>query len=245
LRFLKTRPEPENCVASEAKGESSLPEERLWQPVTVKWFAAIFGASVAYAIVRYHFAKGVAWNHFPLFILNKAVSLAAVLFIASCYLIGRVFRWHNHDPKLKLTVMKFCGLTGFSLASLHALFSMCLLGPAYYAKFFAEDGRLNVTGELGLAAGIVALWALAIPAISTLPMMPKAIGGIRWKRAQRMGYLCLALVTVHMLAFGLQGWFTPNLWPGNMPPISLLALIAACIPLLVKLWQLLRKRNSR
>ena len=123
---------------------SDLPENRLWQPVTAKWFYAIFGAALAYSILRYHITSEVAWTHFPLFILNKATSLAAVIFVACSYLIGRVIRWHNNDPKLKLVVIKFCGLMGFSLAAIHAFFSVCLLTPAYFAKFFADDGRLNL-----------------------------------------------------------------------------------------------------
>ena len=214
---------------------SRLPEGRLWQPVTAKWFAVIFGAAVAYSILRYHIASDVSLTHFPLFILNKATSLAAVIFIASSYLIGRVIRWHNSNPKLKLVVIKFCGLMGFSLAAIHAFFSVCVLTPAYFGKFFADDGRLNLVGELGLAVGIVALWAVAIPAITTLPMMPKALGGIRWKRSQRMGYLCLALVVAHMVVFGHKGWMTPQKWQWGLPPISMLAVIAAAVPLLVKL----------
>jgi len=164
--------------AAERK-ESNLPEDRLWQPVTAKWFAVIFGVSLGYAVLRYHATGEYGWNHFPLYILNKATSLAAVGFVACSYLIGHVFRWHNHEPGIKLVVIKFCGLMGFSLAAIHAFFSVCLLNPAYFSKFFLEDGRLNLTGELGLAVGVVALWALAMPAITTLPMMPKAIGGIR------------------------------------------------------------------
>ena len=136
---------------------SSLPEDRLWQPTTAKWFGVVFGAALGFSILRYHITSEVAWAHFPLFILNKATSLAAVVFVACSYLIGRVIRWHNHDPKLKLVVIKFCGLIGFSLAAIHAFFSVCLLTPAYFGKFFAEDSRLNLVGELGLAVGIVAL----------------------------------------------------------------------------------------
>lgn len=218
----------------------TLPENRLWQPVTIRWFAVIFGASLLYAVVRYHIAGSVEWQHFPLFILNKATSLAAVIFVACSYLIGRVIKWHNDDPKLKLAVIKFCGLMGFSLAAIHAFFSICILTPAYFGKFFADDGRLNVVGELGLAVGIVALWALAMPAITTLPMMPKAIGGVRWKRSQRMGYLCLVLVVAHMVVFGLRGWLAPDTWPWGLPPISLIAVTAAAIPIVVKTWSAIR-----
>jgi len=71
---------------------SNLPENRLWQPVTAKWFYIVFGAALAYSILRYHFSGEVAWTHFPLFILNKVTSLAAVIFVACSYLIGRVIR---------------------------------------------------------------------------------------------------------------------------------------------------------
>ena len=202
--------------------------------MTAKWFYYVFGIAVAYSILRYHIAGDVSWAHFPVFILNKATSLAAVIFVASSYLIGRVIRWHNQDPKIKLVVIKFCGLMGFSLAAIHAVLSLCLLTPAYFAKFFAADGRLNLQGELGLAVGVVALWALAMPAVTTLPTMPKAIGGIRWKRSQRMGYLALALIVAHMIAFGWKGWMSPSDWPSGLPPISMLAVIAAVIPLVVK-----------
>jgi len=56
-------------------------------------------------------------------------------------------------------------LIGFSLAALHAIAAFCLLTPAYFASVFSEDGRLNVEGELRLAVGLVALWALSLPAI--------------------------------------------------------------------------------
>lgn len=213
---------------------TDLPEDRLWQPVTARWFAAVFGAALAYAVVRYHLAGDVAWGHLPLFILNKAAALAAVIFIACSYLIGPVIRWHNRDPR-KLVIVKFCGLMGLSLAAMHMVMAVCLLTPAYFGKYFQDGGRLDAIGELGMATGIVALWALAMPGIATLPGMAKAIGGKRWKRSQRMGYLCLVLVVAHLVVLGWQGWMTPARWNAGLPPISLLAVIAAAIPLAAKL----------
>ena len=221
-----------------------LPEDRLWQPVTGRWFAVLFGGSLAYAVLRYHIAGDVSWAHFPLFILNKATALAAVFLVACSYLLGPVIKLHQHDAKLKLVVVKFCGLMGFSLAFIPAFFSVFLLTPSYFGKYFADDGRLNVQGELGMATGVVALWALAIPAITTLPKMAKEIGGIRWKRTQRLGYLCLILVFGHMVALGWKGWMAPEKWPWGLPPISLLAAIAAAFPVLVKLQRVLAKRRS-
>ncbi len=213
---------------------SSLPADRLWQPTTAKWFAAVFGGALVYAIIRYHLAGDVAWAHFPLFIVNKATSLAAVFFVAGSYLVGKVIHWHDHDKALRLVVIKFCGLVGFFLAGIHALLSLSLLSPAYYGKYFDPDGRLNLEGEVAMVVGVVALFMLMGPAITTLPMMPKAIGGQRWKRNQRLGYVALFLVVVHLVALGFEGWLAPAGWNGGLPPISLVAVLAALVPLLVK-----------
>ncbi|MEM7137543.1 MAG: hypothetical protein AAF500_13235 [Myxococcota bacterium] len=213
---------------------SSLPENRLWQPTTARWFGVIFGGSVAYAILRYHLAGDVEWRHFPLFILNKATAMAAVVFVACSYLIGKVIRWLDHDKRLRLVVTKFCGLMGFSLACIHAVLSLCILTPAYFAKYFDTVGQLNLQGELGMTTGAVALFFLSSPAITTLPMMPKAIGGKRWKRAQRMGYVSLILVVAHLVVLGLKGWLAPGHWPAMIPPISLVAVTAALIPIVVR-----------
>ncbi|MEM6570589.1 MAG: hypothetical protein AAF726_21565 [Planctomycetota bacterium] len=214
--------------------EPDLPAHRLWQPTTARWFFALFGASLAYAIVRYHLAGDVAWDHFPLFILNKATSLASVFFVASSYLIGKTIRRYDDDPALRLVVIKFCGLMGFFLAAVHAFMSFLLMRPAYFAKYFADDGRMNLTGELGMTLGIVALFFLLSPAVTTLPTMPKALGGWRWKRSQRVGYVALTLVAAHLVVLGLQGWLHPAKWSGGMPPISLVALVGAVVPLVVK-----------
>jgi DMSO/TMAO reductase YedYZ heme-binding membrane subunit len=217
-----------------AKKATPPPKDRLWQPVTVKWFAVVFGGSLAYAILRYHLAGDVSWEHFPLFIMNKATALAAVIFVASSYLVGPLFRWHNRSPR-KLVIIKFCGLMGLSLAAIHAALAVCILSPAYFGKYFEPDGRLNWIGELGMTVGVAALWALTMPAIATLPMMAKELGGWRWKRGQRMGYLCLLLVVAHMLVLGLRGWLNPAGWPLGLPPISLFAAAVAGVALLVKI----------
>jgi DMSO/TMAO reductase YedYZ heme-binding membrane subunit len=194
----------------------------------------VFGFSLAYAVVRYHFAGEVPWRHFPLFTLNKATSLAAVIFVSSSYLIGKIIRWHNRDKALRLVVIKFCGLMGFFLAAVHAFFSLCLLSPAYYGKYFDNGGRLNLQGEIAMTVGVLGLFFLLSPAVTTLPMMPKAIGGWRWKRTQRAGYVALALVVVHLVVLGVAGWLAPASWHGGIPPVSLVAVVVALVPLLVK-----------
>ena len=218
---------------------SSIDQEgsRLLQPFTFRWLALLLGIPLTYAVIRYHVFQGVGWEHFPLFIANKALSLSAVLFIATSYLIGKTLKVYEGDFGKRLILIKFCGLMGFSLAAIHAFMSMLLFSPHNYPKFFTEATRLNLTGELAMVFGVLSLWCLAIPAITSLPFMYDAIGSDRWQRGQRMGYLALALAAGHTLVMGLSGWLAPQGWPASLPPISMVAFIAAVSPLLVKvLW---------
>jgi DMSO/TMAO reductase YedYZ heme-binding membrane subunit len=123
---------------------------------------------------------------------------------------------------------------GFFLAGVHAFFSLALLSPAYYSKYFDEVGRLNLQGEIAMSVGVLALFCLLGPAVTTLPMMPKAIGGVRWKRNQRLGYIALLFVVVHLAFLGFNGWLAPGDGHGGIPPISLVAVVAAVVPLLVR-----------
>ena len=157
-------------------------EDRLIQPFTVRWLVLLLGVPMTYAIVRYHVLSGVDWSHFPLFIANKGVALAAVFFIATSYLIGKTLRVYESDSEKRLVLIKFCGLIGFSLASIHALMSMLLISPHYYPKFFLESGQMNLNGELSIVFGVLSLWCLAITAITSLPFMYDAVGAERWLR---------------------------------------------------------------
>ena len=103
-----------------------------------------------------------------------------------------------------------------------------------WLEYFEPDGRLNLEGELGMTVGVFALFFLMSPAITTLPMMPKALGGRRWKRTQRVGYLALGLVAVHLVVLGVKGWMSPSDWTAGLPPISLLAFVAAVVPFVAK-----------
>jgi len=210
-------------------------ESRLIQPFTLRWSVLLMGVPLTYAIVRYHVFAGVDWSDFPLFIANKAFSLAAVFLIAASYCIGKLVHRYDNDPGKRLVLIKFCGLMGFSLAAMHAFMALLLFSPAYYPKFFHDTGRLNLVGELSMVLGVMSLWCLAITAITSLPFMYDAVGADRWQRGQRLGYMSLFLAAGHTLVMGWSGWLVPAGWPGALPPISLVAFIVATVPLLTKL----------
>lgn len=209
-------------------------ESRLLQPYTVRWLAPTVAIAFVYAILRYNVFSGVEWVHFPLFITNKALALAAVFLIALSYLLGKFKSIGKDNPRKKLILIKSCGVMGFALASMHAFAGLLLMSPLYYAKFYADDGRLNLTGELSLMFGVFALATLSIAAVASLPFMYDAIGPQRWRRAQSTGYWTLALACGHLIVMGRENWLDPASWPGSMPPVSLVALTAAMTALVTK-----------
>lgn len=199
-----------------------------------RWFGLIFGVALAYAVVRYHVFKGVEWIHFPLYVMNKAVSLAAVALIGASYLAARRLPVLEQEPDKRAVLVRFLGLSGFALAAAHVVMSLALLSPAYYEKLFGA-GKMNLAGELSMLFGVAALWFLSAPVLTSLPNMEEALGSRRWRKSQRLGYLAQAAVAGHVLVMGVSGWFTPAEWPGTMPPITMLAFVAALIPLLARL----------
>ena len=59
-----------------------------------------------------------------------------------------------------------------------------------------------------------------------------------------MGYLTLILVVGHLVILGLKGWLAPKGWQAGIPPISLVAVSVALVPLLVKR-RLIREKQKR
>jgi DMSO/TMAO reductase YedYZ heme-binding membrane subunit len=218
-------------VTEQTSGEVS---ERLLQPATTRLFLLVMGPCLIYAGIRYHVVEGVPLTHAPLYILNKAISLGGLAFLAISYLVGKVAGLRWDERQLELVVIKFCGLMGFSLIVAHVLMSLALLDPAYYAKLYA-GARFNLTGELSLSLGVFALWCFTLPAITSLPYMYDELGADRWLRAQRTGYAGLMLAAGHVLVMGVMAWLRPGDWPAALPPITALAFVVAMIPLVVRL----------
>lgn len=156
--------------------------------------------SIAYATLRYNLCKGVPWSDWPVFIVNKAAALSALILLV----VFAVQKARGREQGL-------AGLmaTAFSLALLHVALSLCILNPTYFPIMFAQ-GLLTAQGGLSLLAG-----ALCIVGFYR-----------RWLLLPKM----CALIGVHALLLGYVNWSAPAAWPGFLPPISLISfLLAGCI----------------
>jgi len=181
----------------------------------------IFG--LAYAVVRYHIMGPVPWKDFPLFILNKGLSLSAFLLLTFNFGFGPLRSLGVKVPEGWLNARKALGMTGFLLVLIHALISFMLFSPDVYGKFFEPDGTLTLLAGLSMLGGILAfvvLWAFNL-SFQTHLREDKAF--IQFITSRRFMLVALILGGVHLFFMGYEGWLNPSGWHGGIPPVSLVA----------------------
>lgn len=207
-----------HSVAS-APPPAASPAETRGARVGALWVApvAIGGAMGAYAWVRYIVFKGVGVEHAPLFLVNKVLGFTGLALIA----LALNARRFSSQPALADARSRFWGQLGLALSVGHALASAFLVHPAYFADWFAADGRLVWRAEVSLLLGIGGFVALA-----WLARRPPTL------RALAAGVL--TLVGLHAFFLGYTGWLQPASWPGYLPPITLWSAAVA----LLGLWAL-------
>ena len=114
---------------------------------TATYVILVFPFTLIYSIVRYNIFKDVPWTDLPLYVMNKALSFAAIIYITT-YLILDKKDHHELGTKIR----KYAT----NLVFIHLTISLIILTPSYYQKFF--DGmKFNMIGQLSLLAGVVAL----------------------------------------------------------------------------------------
>ena len=211
----------------------SLKEEKYLNTLNIRWLTGVLLFFMLYATLRYIVLKGVDPIHFPLYIFNKVISISGIFFLALSYTFGKIGWLRFQDKTIHVQFIKFTGLIGFSLSAIHVFMSLLIISPAYFPKFYEGD-MMNLKGELSMLMGVFSLYFFTIPAITTIPFMQKAVGIKKWQKGQRMGYFGLLTALVHTGVMGFSSWFDIDKWPGYLPPITLIGVTLAFIPLFIK-----------
>jgi hypothetical protein len=169
--------------------------------------AAVVAGSTMYASARYHVFSNVPWTDWPMYTLNKAFGLSALVLLVVA--VARR-RWR---PELPIgRTMLAAGV----LFGMHVLVSLALLSPAYYPKLFS-GGKLSALAGTALVLGAIATAALAAGA----KPRPQETAD---EKARGLALLACA-VGAHGALPGVANWLEPSTWPGFLPPITLVAFV--------------------
>jgi hypothetical protein len=180
---------------------------------------------VAYAILRYHILGPVDWDDFPFFILNKGISLAALILLVFNFSLGPLKNIGLPVPGSWLSARKILGMTGFLLALIHALMSFMLFSPAIYSKLFEADGSLTLFAGLSMLGGVLSFVVLWGYNLSFQTQLREEKAFIQFITSRKFLLLAMLLSAVHLFFMGFKGWLSPSGWHGGLPPISLVAFV--------------------
>lgn len=161
-------------------------------------------AALLYATLRYNVLKHVPWADWPTYIVNKAFGVSSLILLALS-----AFRWSVGKPAGKPLMLWSGGLAGA-----HVVLSLILLNPEYYPKFFAGT-KFNAVASFSMLFGVLAFALQELGARKSQHWSPTA---------KRIALALLAvLIGVHAALTGIPGWFVPAMWPGGLPPITLVS----------------------
>lgn len=168
----------------------------------------IFCFCLVYTFVRYAYFGTVEVAHWPAFLLNKTISFYAVAVLcwsAWCYQQG------------KLDQSKKMGRVVWHSVIIHIGLSLTLISPAYYQKFFSENG-FTLYGEIIMLLGVLAAYSFW--------QIPKFAHSLAHQHRIKLAACLFALG--HLIPMG-SSWLEPATWHGTMPPISLLSAVCCLL----------------
>ena len=177
------------------------------------WKIGIF--SVIYAVVRYVAFTPKYADHIPGFIFNKAVGMAASLFLV-CAFWSKCRGWiENANTYFRAT---------FVAVVIHIPLSLVLLNPGYFPEFFVNDGStLKFWGEMVIlcgALGLALLWQNNRARLS-LPSQ------------QKLEIALLAVLFCHVGSMGICRGVNISAKHAYLPPMWLLSLVGISVGLWV------------
>lgn len=191
----------------------------------LKSVGTILIISIGYAVLRYNVAGTVAWKDLPIFILNKGVSLAAIVLLTFSFTIRPLLSLGFPALYFGLEGRKILGISGLLLTIFHVLLSFLIFNPQYYPKFFDSDNSLSVIGNFSLLAGMASFMILGLYhwCFRNRSKNKEMLIDIITSKEFLLGLLFL--LGVHLFFMGYSTWFHPSKWHGGLPPISLISFV--------------------
>lgn len=191
--------------------------------------------SISYTILRYHIVGITAWSQFPVYILNKGLSLTGFILLAINFSLGPLNNIGAGIGDRWLSIRPSLGVSSFLLIFTHLFLSLILLNPANYQKFFLENGALTTNGGLSMLAGVIAFITLWIYTISFQTFLKEDKAFIKFITSRKVILIAMVFTAAHFFFMGYQGWLTPQKWPGGLPPITLISFVIFIVSYIINL----------
>jgi len=182
-----------------------------------------FILSIGYAIVRYHILGEVAWKDLPFFILNKGISMSALILLAFNFTFGPLKNLGAPIPNSWLRSRRIIGIVGFIQVFVHVIMSLMLFNPTVFAKYFEQNGTMTLITGLSMIAGVLAFIFLWIYNVSFNAAFRKDKDLISFITSRKVLLSAMLFSGAHLVFMGYNGWLNPGGWLGGLPPISLVA----------------------
>lgn len=224
---MNETPQPHNAPVK--KNSTS---QRIWLN-TVIFSIFLFVILCAYYLIQGHSSD--------LFSLNILLAITGMVLIGLSYaLSGITYFWNFADSKL--IYRKQLGLAGFYLVLVHATFSFMNYffipnspKPQFELGYTWNVAGIGISNIFAFIAGVTALAIFLFIALISTQYAMMALGGIRWRKYLRLGYIAYFIIVIH---FGLKRYNEWAAWLSvrvGLPPLSLLLLIFVAFVLLLRL----------
>jgi hypothetical protein len=164
--------------------------------------AVIFIVSFCYTLARRFLVEGAAINKSTGYVFNSSLAFTSAILIAASFL-----SWEIRQKK-------FFGLVGLCFAAVHAFVSLRLFDLVPVLTIFVKSGKITFDFELAVLCGIFAICIFL--ALSFIHNKMFAFAG-------------LVFLIWHVFIMGYESWLKVAGWPGHLPPITSLALMALAL----------------
>ena len=185
------------------------------------WWTLIF--SFGYAILRYHIVGPTPWKDLPFFITNKAISLSSFILLTINFALGPMKNLGMNISNDWMRSRRLVGIVGFIQVFIHVIMSFMLFNPRVFARFFIENGTMNLITGISMVTGVVAFVFLWMYNVSFNSQFRKDKDLLRWINSRRVLLVAMFMAGAHLFFMGYPGWMTPGKWYGGLPPISLVS----------------------
>jgi predicted dinucleotide-binding enzyme len=197
--------------------------------------------------------SGFEWYQLPTRYCSKAFAWTATYGFALSLLPGVLARLIKQlrGPRARISRMllwglgirKHVGILALYFVFLHACLMLLTFGSEYFGFMLNDSrGKMRWTGEASMLFGVISISFFSIVGIASLP----SVGAVMNKAQATLVFgplVWLGLMTAlaHIMILGVESWSEKDenlhVWPGDMPPVTLMASLIPLLVLLLKFIQ--------